>query len=147
MIELRIHAVEGESAIADWQHVHNVIIPADPLSLAEIQERLQRHHLEVAYVGDDLVGCTTLRPPAPGSRTATVIVRVLAEHRRRGLGTQLYARSLAKARQLGAERIETIVWESNVEGLRFAEANGFVEADRYLPDGEQFAYVTLRLPS
>lgn len=146
MTELHVLPVAGEATARDWQHVHNVIIPADPLSLADVRERAQRNHLEVAYVGGELAGCTTVRPPAPGGGAATVIVRVLAEHRRQGLGRQLYDRCLDKAHELGAKQIETIVWESNLDGLRFAEASGFLETERYLPEGEQFAYITLRLP-
>jgi hypothetical protein len=28
--DLRIQAVDGETMLEDWRHVHNVIIPADP---------------------------------------------------------------------------------------------------------------------
>jgi GNAT superfamily N-acetyltransferase len=143
--QLRIEPVGSDHTIEDWQHVHNTIIPGDPLSLADIRERLQRNRLEVAYLGDALVGCTTVRPPQPDTGAATAIVRVLPEHRGQGLGRQLYARALSQARELGADRIETIVWASNVDGLLFAQANGFVEVSRYLPPGEEVPYLTLRL--
>jgi GNAT superfamily N-acetyltransferase len=142
--ELRIEPVASDHAIKDWQHVHNIIIPSDPLSLADIGERLRRNRLEVAYVEDALVGCTTVRPPDAQTRAATVIVRVLAEHRRRGLGGQLYTRALAQARAMGAVQIETIVWASNVDGLRFARSLGFVEVARYLPPDEDVPFITLR---
>ncbi|WP_203913899.1 GNAT family N-acetyltransferase [Rhizocola hellebori] len=145
MSELRIEPVNGDQMILDWQHVHNAIIPNDPLSLADIGERLRRNRLEVAYLAETLVGCTTVRPPSGDTAAATVIVRVLAEHRRRGLGSQLYVRALAQARALGTDEIETIVWASNVDGLRFAEALGFVEVSRYLPPDEEVPYLTLRL--
>ena len=113
--------------------------------LDEVRERLGRNRLEVAYRGDVLVGNSTVRPPADG--VATVIVRVLAEHRRQGYGAELLARSVAVAHELGARGLETIVLESNVDGLRFARARGFVdEVDRYLPDGDDAAFVTLRRP-
>jgi GNAT superfamily N-acetyltransferase len=135
----------GEATLADWQHVHNLIIPTAPLSLDEVRERLDRNRLEVAYRGDVLVGNSTVRPPADG--VVTVIVRVLPEHRRQGYGAELLARSVAVAHELGARGLETIVLESNVDGLRFARAHGFVdEVDRYLPDGDDAAFVTLRRP-
>ena len=136
--------VDSDQAIGDWQHVHNMIIPANPLSLTDISERLQRNRLEVAYLADTLVGCTTVRPPSADTAAATVIVRVLPEHRGQGLGRQLYTRALAQARALGTAEIETIVWASNVDGLRFAQANGFVEVSRYLPPDEEVPYLTLR---
>jgi GNAT superfamily N-acetyltransferase len=151
---LDIQPVVGEAAIVDWQYVHNVIIPADPLSLDEVRERVGRNHLTVAYLGDDLVGCATVRPPAhpmtarlmtkPPGGTATVIARILPDWRRRGLGTRLYADALAHARGLGAGVIETVVWAGNPAGLEFAEAHGFIELERYTLEGARIPYVTLR---
>nr|WP_308120689.1 GNAT family N-acetyltransferase [Streptomyces bambusae] len=115
------------------------------LSLDEVRERAGRHHLEVAYVGDLLVGCTTVRPPEDGTRTATVIARVLPAHRGRGIGRELYARGLARARELGAETIETVVLSSNEDGLHFALGHGFVETERYLLPGDTIPWIDLRL--
>jgi hypothetical protein len=52
---------------------------------------------------------------------------------------------LARARELGAEVIETVVLAANVEGLRFAERHGFVECDRYVLPGESELWIDLRL--
>lgn len=152
--------------LKDWQHVHNVIIPTHTLSLDDVRERARRHRLEIAYLdgedgedgedgggggggedggGGELVGCSTVRPPTDGSRTATVIARVLAPHRGRGYGQELYARGLDRARELGAEVIETVVLSSNEDGLRFALRHGFVETERYLLPGETIPWIDLRL--
>jgi GNAT superfamily N-acetyltransferase len=144
MSELRVGPVDGDVALRDWQHVHNVIIPVDELSLDEVRERVGRYLLEVAYLDDVLVGCTTVRPPAEAGKAATVIVRVLAEHRRRGIGERLYARALGQAKAFGANDIETIVWACNMDGMRFAESHGFGEVSRYEPD-EEFPFITLKL--
>lgn len=143
--DLRIQAVDGETTLEDWRHVHNVIIPADPLSQDEVRERAGRNRLAVAYLDGVLVGCSTVRPPEAPGAPATVIARVLPEHRRRGFGSEVYSAALGQARTLGAEQIETIVWAANTDGLRFAKARGFVEVDRYLLPGAAVAYVTLRL--
>jgi len=143
---LRIEQPDNDATLKDWQYVHNAIIPTDTLSLDEVRERAQRNHLEVAYLGDVLVGCTTVRPPTSETSTATVIARVLAAHRRQGFGGELYARGLNRARTLGASVIETIVLASNVDGLRFAQAHGFVEVERYLLPGDSVPFITLRLP-
>jgi GNAT superfamily N-acetyltransferase len=142
---LRIEPVESDQSVLDWQHVHNVIVPPAEMSLAEVRERLGRFILEVVYQGDTLVGCTTVRPPVDASTTATVIVRVLAEHRRQGFGSELWHRALGKARELGAEQIETIVWEANGDGLRFAEARGFAEVSRYPHADGELPFLTLKL--
>ncbi|MER5474581.1 GNAT family N-acetyltransferase [Streptomyces sp. NPDC002935] len=142
---LRIEQPDDEARLTDWQHVHNVIVPPAAMSLDDVRERVLRNRLEVAYLGDVLVGCTTVRPPTDDSATATVIARVLAEHRGRGFGEQLYARGLAQARELGAEVIETVVLTANEAGLRFALRHGFVEIERYVLPGETAEYIDLRL--
>ncbi|AVH61591.1 N-acetyltransferase [Streptomyces dengpaensis] len=115
------------------------------MSLDEVRERVRRHHLEIAYLGDVLVGCTTVRPPANDTATATVIARVLAEHRGQGFGEVLYARGLEQARALGAEVIETVVLTANEDGLRFARKHGFVEIERYVLPGGTAEWIDLRL--
>lgn len=145
MSGLRIESVGDDTTLTHWQHVHNVIIPVDPLTIDEIRERVLRHRLEVAYRDDVLVANTTVRPPADGNSTATVIVRVLPDFRRQGIGTEFYERALDQARALGAQTIETIIWAANVDGLEFARTKGFVEVSRYLPDDDDIPYITLRL--
>ncbi|MEV4526630.1 GNAT family N-acetyltransferase [Streptosporangium sp. NPDC049304] len=145
MSDLRIQQPDGDAAFKSWQYVHNVIIPTHPLSLEEVRERARRHHLEIAYLDDELVGCSTVRPPTGETLTATVIARVLAAHRRRGFGEELYARGLDRARELGAEVIETVVLSSNEDGLRFALKHGFVEIERYLLPGDTIPWIDLRL--
>ena len=87
-----------------------------------------------------------MRPPtSDNGATATVIARILPEHRGQGLGGELYAQGLTVARELGAEVVETVVLESNPEGLRFALAHGFAEIERYVLPGDSVAFIDLRL--
>ncbi|MDF3143618.1 MULTISPECIES: GNAT family N-acetyltransferase [unclassified Streptomyces] len=137
--------VDGEVMLEQWRHVHNVIVPPAAMDLDGVRERSRRYRLRNAYVGDVLVGCSTVRPPEGEDAVATVIARVLPEFRRRGYGTQLYEEGLAHARVLGARVIETCVLAVNEDGLRFAEARGFVESDRYVLDGESDEWLDLRL--
>ncbi|WP_327358239.1 GNAT family N-acetyltransferase [Streptomyces sp. NBC_01304] len=152
MSSLRLETVGAaapvqDALVRDWQHVHNLIIPPHFLSLDDVRERSTRNHLEVAYLGDTLVGCSTVRPPTSESPAATVIARVLPAYRERGFGTQMYERGLARARELGAESIETNVLGSNPEGLRFAKRRGFVEIETYVLPGDTIPYIDLRLES
>jgi GNAT superfamily N-acetyltransferase len=140
---LRYEQVKSEAALRDWREIHNLIIPSAPLSAEEVEERAVRNHLEVAYLGDLAVGNSTVRPPAEG--TSVVIARVLPDHRRRGFGEQLYRRAVEHARAWGATTIETIVLESNDDGLRFALRHGFVEIERYLLPGDTVPFIELRL--
>lgn len=144
--ELRIERVDGEAGVEDWQLVHNTVIPTHLLSLDDVRERSGRNVLEVAYLGDTVVGCTTVRPPSgEAPDTATVIARVLPAYRGRGHGGALYARGLRQAREMGATRIETVVLSSNESGLRFALRHGFVEIERYLLEGDTIPWIDLRL--
>ncbi|MFJ9808530.1 GNAT family N-acetyltransferase [Streptomyces sp. NPDC101158] len=137
--------VASPALLADWRLIHNAIIPTAPLSADEVRERAGRNRLDVAYADGTPVGCSTVRPPDEETPAATVISRILPEHRGRGYGTALYERGLAHARTLSDEGVETVVLASNEEGLRFALARGFVETERYVLPGDTVPFVTLRL--
>lgn len=143
---MRVEAVVGDVMLEQWRHVHNVIVPPAALGLEEVRERSGRYRLENAYLGDALVGCSTVRPPVGEEAVGTVIARVLPGFRGRGFGTALYERGLAPARGLGARVIETCVLAVNEEGLRFASARGFVEVERYVVEDGGDLWVDLRLP-
>jgi L-amino acid N-acyltransferase YncA len=143
-VSLRIAAVTPET-LEDWRRIHNEIIPTAPLSTREVEERLARHHLTLAYDDDVLVGNATVRPPNGNRMTATVIVRILPEHRGHGHGSHYLAASLVEARAVGARRIETVILASNGEGLSFAMSHGFVEFDRYTLDGDTIAFIDMCL--
>lgn len=141
---LEVRPARGDR-LEDWRAIHNAIIPTAPLSAAEVAERAGRHRLTLAYRDGELVGNATVRPPADETGTATVIVRVLPQHRRQGIGADYLRSELAEARAMGARRIETVILESNADGLAFAAAHGFVEHDRYTLPGQSTAFVDLHL--
>ncbi|MFF7073516.1 GNAT family N-acetyltransferase [Streptomyces pseudovenezuelae] len=145
MTDLRIEPVVGDEMAEEWRHVHNVIVPPAAMGLEDVRERSRRNRLENAYLGDVLVGCSTVRPPQGEDAVATVIARVLPDYRRWGFGTALYEKGLDHARELGAKVIETCVLAVNGDGTRFARARGFVEVDRYVLDGESDEWIDLRL--
>ena len=145
MTQVRFAEVSDEQSLLDWQHVHNEIIPTDPLSLDEVRERSGRHRLELAYVEGRAAGNSTVRRPTDDSG-AMVIARVLPPYRRDGIGTALYERGLEVAREWADDRpVETVVLASNVDGLAFALARGFVEVERYTLPGATVPYVALEL--
>ncbi|MEQ8147436.1 GNAT family N-acetyltransferase [Streptomyces sp. OP7] len=146
MSDLRIRAVDGATMLEQWRHVHNVIVPPAAMSPGEARERLARgYRLENAYDGDELVGCSTVRPPAGAEAVATVIARVLPGHRRKGFGSALHEAGLEHARVAGARAVETVVLAANEEGVRFARARGFDLTERYVLPGETDVWLTFRL--
>ena len=145
MDDARCVEVADEQTVADWQRVHNEIIPTDPLSLDDVRERSARHRLELAYVGNEAVGNSTVRRPTD-DEGAIVIARVLPPYRRRGIGTLLFHRGLEVALTWADQRpVETVVLETNEDGLAFALARGFVEVERYTLPGATIPYVALEL--
>ena len=142
---LRIVPVDQET-LAEWQSIHNVIIPTGTLTLHQVAERARRHRLTLAYDDGHLIGNGTVRPPVGDDGSATVIVRVLPAFRRLGRGTEYLQLLLADARTFAPDSIRTIVLASNVEGLAFATLRGFVEVDRYVLTGDDVPYVELQLP-
>ncbi|MGI5184471.1 N-acetyltransferase family protein [Dactylosporangium sp. CA-152071] len=151
MSSLRIGPVTDDATLEDWRLVHNAVVPDAAMSTDEARERVGRYLLEVAYDGDVLVGCTTVRPPEAGGGASTVIVRVLPQWRGRGLGSALYERAMRQAAEQAPDQatpaVETVVWAANTAGVRFAEARGFAEVDRYEPEPGAVPYLTLRRPS
>ncbi|MEI2730477.1 MAG: GNAT family N-acetyltransferase [Dermatophilaceae bacterium] len=132
--------------LEDWRTIHNTIIPTAILSTGDVAERSTRHRLTLGYVDDELVGNATVRPPHEPDGVATVIVRILPDYRRRGYGTAYLESELAEARRLAARRIETVVLETNTDGLGFAQGRGFIEHARYILDGDTVALIDLHLP-
>ncbi|MCB0907746.1 MAG: GNAT family N-acetyltransferase [Nocardioidaceae bacterium] len=131
--------------LEDWRTIHNAIIPTALLSAEAVAERSTHSHLTLAYADRRLVGNATVRPPGLSDAVATVIVRILPEHRRRGLGSAYLEAEIDHARAMGARRIETVVLASNTEGIAFAQARGFVEHDRYVLDGDVIPFIDLHL--
>ncbi|MFJ5264347.1 GNAT family N-acetyltransferase [Streptomyces sp. NPDC088387] len=142
---VRVVGVDGDAMVEEWRHVHNAVVPAAAMSLDDARARVGRYRLVNAYLGEVLVGCSTVRPPAGEERVATVIARVLPAFRGRGIGRVLYDDGLAHARGLGAGAVETVVLAANGDGLRFAAARGFAESERYVLPGESDEWVDLRL--
>jgi GNAT superfamily N-acetyltransferase len=142
MSALSFARVTDEQAARAWQQVHNEIIATDPLNLDQVVARSTTYVLDLAWLDEEVVGCSTVRPAADGD-PVTVIVRVLPPFRRKGLGSAFLAHAVTRARELDAVRIQTIVLASNTDGLEFALRRGFVETDRYTLDGDTVAYVHL----
>ena len=145
MVALTFTRVTDDVTADVWRQVHNEIIPSDPLTLDEVMSRSRRNSLDLAHLGNDVVGCSTVRP-ATEEDPVTVIVPVLHGFRRQGIGSAYLGHALAQAQELGAADIATIVLASNADGLAFALRRGFVETERYTLDGDTVAYVHLARP-
>ena len=138
---LEVHVVQNSDQAELWQSEHNTVIPSHPLSVDDVRERLTRNRLTLAYVGEILIGNSTVRPATP-DLPATVIVRILPTQRRRGHGMSYWRVIVEQGNELRDRELATVVVASNEAGLRFAQRLGFTEVDRYELDGT--AYVDMK---
>jgi len=83
----------------------------------------------LALSEDEALGCGVGRPSSIQS-SLYAMVRVLPEHRRRGVGQQLYEALSAHARTLGRDSMWGRIREDDDESRRFARDRGFREAGR-----------------
>jgi GNAT superfamily N-acetyltransferase len=132
--------------LEEWRHIHNAIIPTAPNEPDGMAPRAARNRLTLAYDDDVLVGNATVRPP-DDEGIVIVIVRILPEHRRRGLGSTYLAHELTAARCHRPAGIGTVVLATNEDGIAFALAHGFEEIERYVLPGDAIPFVDFRLSS
>ena len=142
MAALTFARVTDERTADAWRRVHNEIIPSDPLTLDQVVGRTATYTLDLASLGDVVVGCSTVRPAADNA-PVTVIVRILPAFRKRGYGSTFLSHALSRARELDAVNVQTIVHASNSDGMDFAVRRGFVETARYTMEGDTVPYVHL----
>ncbi len=101
---LRVEPVAGDAMVEEWRQVHNAVVPPAAMSWDRARERAGRYRLANAYLGDVLVGCSTVRPPEGEERVATVIARVLPAFRGRGSVPPCTRRAWPRRRRSGPGR-------------------------------------------
>jgi GNAT superfamily N-acetyltransferase len=133
MLEVTLCAdVRDEQVSLD---VYNAVWPHATFTMDEVRsfkQSVHAHHDVVARLDGVAVGsAVTVVVPQRSDRVLT-IVTVLAEHRRQGVGTALYASLSAWTRERGIAEIEVPVLDNDPESLAFATRRGFVEERREL---------------
>lgn len=114
--------------------IRNAVLTNDPIALPELRswetQLKEMLHL-VAWDGGQPVGATDygllFTKPDPFA-----FMWVLPEHRRRGIGSALYAAISAWARERGRDTFEVWIEDSQPDGLEFARNRGFTEIGREL---------------
>src|SRR3954452_10774177 len=102
----------GELSVHDWLSVHNAVRDFDPISVEsalhvdantpwsqDVIGRLDGVPVGVGYVAPRLL--------AQDADDAMLVVCVLPEHRRRGVGTEIYRRLSDRARMQGKRGFKT----------------------------------------
>jgi mycothiol synthase len=130
MTELRV--VESSADLETWAEVKSAVVPNEPVTAEQLVASNEEGRLLLLAERDGVaVGCGIAAPSHFGGR-AFVAARVLAEHRRRGVGTEL-VRALSKhARSLGRDGVNAFVYADEPHSIAFAERLGLAEADYQL---------------
>lgn len=97
--------------------------------IAHVIEADHRSAWLLAYIGDEAVGCGVGRPSSIAG-TLFAMVRVLPEHRLRGVGTAIYEALSEHARLRGDSSLFGRIREDDAQSRRFAAARGFAEVSR-----------------
>jgi GNAT superfamily N-acetyltransferase len=131
MAEIRACAGERDEQLS--LEVYNAVWPHEAVSMAEV-----RHFKAATIAHVDLIawvdglpagsGFAALMPHRPA--VPDVLLTVLPEARRQGVGTALYEALSDWARGRGLDVLEAVVSDEDPESLAFAERRGFREDRR-----------------
>lgn len=127
-----IRRAETDADLAGWCEVWTAITPREPSAVEDARRRLERQPVRLYLVAEDagrIVGLGFAGPSQSPERTA-LAVRVLPEHRRRGIGSELLERLLAHASGLSPEWVSGMVSEDGAESVAWVQRRGFEEYDR-----------------
>jgi len=133
VIEVRRCADEQDEETS--LELYNTVWPHDALTMDEVRsvKATAREYVDhLARVDGAPAGSAVgiVFPHRP-DRVVT-LVTVLADRRRRGAGSALYAAISGWTRGLGLRELEAVVLDNDPESLAFAERRGFVEERREL---------------
>lgn len=127
-----IRRAESDADLAAYCDVWNAITPREPTALEDVKRRLKRQPERlylVALEEEEVVGLGFCGPSQTPERTA-VVVGVLPEHRRRGIGSELLDRVVAYAPELERPQISGMVFEDDPGSIAWVTNRGFEEYDR-----------------
>ncbi len=123
-----IRAVETDADLERWVAIRNAVVPNEPTTVESMRKNVEPD--QVLVLADD-VGCGIADRSNFGGR-AFIAVRVLPEHRRRGIGTALYLELARYARSLGLDGVNAFVYADEPHSIAFAQHFGLEEVDYQL---------------
>jgi mycothiol synthase len=136
-----IRRAETDADLAAYCEVWNAITPREPTRVEDVKRRIERQPERLYLVvreGDEVVGLGFCGPSQSPERTA-LVVRVLLQHRRRGLGSELLDRVVAHAAGLGRPHVSGMVFEDDPDSIAWVTNRGFEEHDRQLELSRQLS--------
>ena len=136
-----IRRAETDADLAAYCGVWNAITPREPTRLEDVRRRLERQPERlylVAFDGDQVAGLGFCGPSQSPERTA-IVVGVLPDHRRRGIGSALFDLALAHAGGLGRPQVSGMVFEDDPGSIAWVVNRGFEENGRQVELSRELA--------
>jgi len=130
---IAVRLAEDGADVATYLDVRNRVHPATPMPLeAVLEQRKRPGNIDlIAELDGEPVGVATTAPfHGGGTEVAYVTLRVLSEHRRRGVGTALHLRASEHARALEKSRFYAVVRADDQDSLGYFSRCGYAEIGR-----------------
>jgi L-amino acid N-acyltransferase YncA len=130
---IAVRLAEDGADVATYLDVRNRVHPATPMPLeAVLEQRKRPGNIDlIAELDGEPVGVATTAPfHGGGTEVAYVTLRVLSEHRRRGVGTALHLRASEHARALEKSRFYAVVRADDQDSLGYFSRCGYAEVGR-----------------
>src|SRR3954447_20757595 len=124
-----IRRVETDADIETWVEIKNAVVPNEPVTVEQL--RRSDEPGRALFVTDDGAGCGIAAVSSFGGK-AFIAVRVLPEHRRRGIGRALASVCAEHARSLGRDGVNCFVYADEPHSIAFAESYGLEDVDYQL---------------
>ena len=126
MLEIRLCETEADEELT--LAIYNAVWPLDAVTMNDVRSFKSRTLNYGDFLGPGGSAAIAVMPQRPN--VAFVLLTVLPEHRRGGVGTALYLEVSAWLAERGVHRIDAPVAEDDEEGRAFAERRGFEEVER-----------------
>ena len=127
MIDVR--SVVNDDDLAAWAMLKSAVVPNEPVTREQLRREDEPDRLLLLAARDgELAGCGIAARSSFGGR-AFIAVRVLPEHRRRGVGTAVLAALAGHARSLGLSGVNAFVYADEPHSIAFAESIGLTDVD------------------
>ena len=135
LAEVRVEPLD-DARVELWVELRNAIDPQLPVTtdgLRRWREREQTARHVLGYLGGEAVGAAYAQEQGDLRHTnvATAFFGVVAAARGNGVGSALYTAVSEHARGIAKARLQVDLWEDEADGLRFLEARGFEEVERF----------------
>jgi mycothiol synthase len=129
-----VRPVVTEADIDAYVAVRTRVHPQTPMPReVVVEDRKRPNQLDLLAERDgEVVGAASANNfgGSPDGEYAYVTIRVVAEHRRAGVGTMLHLRASEHARSLGKSRFYAVVREDDADSRAYYAARGYEEIGR-----------------